>query len=124
MLEKINVDFSYEDSRGFLVQLVHQGYQQVNVLKSNRGTVRGGHYHRDTTEAFYVIFGSVEVDCYKSGEERITHTFVEGDFFTVKPYEIHSMKFPEDCLMVQLYSKPVERDNGTKDIYSEGGLDG
>lgn len=116
MIEKLNVDFKYEDDRGSLIQLVHEGYEQVNVLYSAKGTIRGGHYHKETSESFYIINGSVSVKA-KYGEKEIYYKFMKGDFFLIKPFVVHSMEFAEDCLMVQLYSKTVERDNGSKDIF-------
>ena len=42
MIEKRNVDFSFADSRGELIQIVHDGFKQVNVLRSYKGVMRGG----------------------------------------------------------------------------------
>ena len=36
----------------------------------------------------------------------------------ISPYTVHSMEFPEHCVMVQLYDRCVEREDGTKDIYT------
>ena len=114
------IDFSFADNRGCLTQLVHGGYDQVNVLQTNAGVLRGGHYHKVSDEAFFVVSGSVEVELKKSGDtakEKVT--FHKDDFFEIHPYIVHSMFFPEDCLMVQMYDKPVEQADGTKDIYPE-----
>ena len=35
LYEKLIADFEHTDDRGKLVQLVHDGYRQVNVLKTN-----------------------------------------------------------------------------------------
>lgn len=114
------IDFSFEDHRGCLTQLVHSGYDQINVLQTNAGVLRGGHYHKISDEAFYIISGSVEVELKKSGESKKEKAvFKKGDFFEFHPFTVHSMFFPEDCLMVQLYNKPVEQADGTKDIYPE-----
>ena len=45
--------------------------------------------------------------------------FHAGDFFSIGPYVSHSMFFPEDCVMVQMYDRPVEQPDGKKDIYSD-----
>lgn len=39
-------DFIHEDERGSLVQLLHDGWRQVNIIFSKDNTVRGGHYHK------------------------------------------------------------------------------
>ena len=119
MIKTLQVDFQHQDARGQLIQLVHQGYEQINVLESKAGVFRGGHYHKISTEAFYVVTGSVEVHATRDKEEE-KKTFHAGDFFAIEPYVVHSMKFPEDCIMVQMYSICVQGSDGTMDIYSEG----
>ena len=42
--------------------------------------------------------------------------FLQGDFFVLEPGTVHSLSFPEDCILVALYDQPVERDVGSKDI--------
>ena len=116
--EKLNVDFEHIDSRGRLVQLVHDGYKQVNILESKQGVFRGGHYHKICREAFFVIKGKVEVTL-KNSEIEESVVFQENDFFQINPNVIHSMFFPDDCLMIQMYDTPVEMDNGDKDIFPE-----
>ena len=112
------VDFQYRDVRGSLTQLIHNGFAQVNVLESKAGTKRGAHFHKVSVEAFYLIIGSVEVEFIgKEYKEKVI--FKQGDFFEIHPYVLHNMFFPEYCLMIQLYDKPVENEDGTKDIYME-----
>ena len=111
------VDFRHEDSRGCLTQLVHEGFQQINVLETTAGVIRGGHFHKLLTEAFYVLSGEVEVELSRADEGEKT-TFHAGDFFEIEPYTLHSMFFPADCVMVQMYNRPVEQADGSKDIYS------
>ena len=46
MIRLLSPEFRHVDSRGSLVQLVSCGYSQVNILASNPGVTRGGHYHK------------------------------------------------------------------------------
>ena len=116
LIEKKKVDFSFTDERGSLTQLVHEGYEQINVLFTKKGVERGGHFHKDSIECFFVVSGSVEVSASK-GEKKEKYIFDADDFFQVNPYVVHSMYFPEDCVLVAMYDKCVEKANGTKDIY-------
>ena len=116
------VDFQHKDSRGSLVQLIHAGFQQVNVLHSKAGSNRGAHFHKRAVEAFYVIQGIVETALWDKATKE-TVTFRQGDFFEIPPYVLHNMYFPEDCLMVQMYDIPVENEDGTKDIFTEEEFD-
>ncbi len=116
LYELLKTDFEFSDQRGQLKQLVHGGWKQVNVLVTNAGVVRGVHYHKDSREAFYLISGSVDVK-FKNVEEYAERHFVSGEFFLVLPGTVHELSFPEDCVMVQMYDIPVEREDGSKDIY-------
>lgn len=117
MYKELSPDFRFEDSRGTLVQLIHHGYTQVNVIVTKRGKNRGGHYHKYCREAFFVISGSVDVTMSKDQVEKQVH-FSAGMFFEIAPFTIHSMTYPEDCVMLALYDIPVENSVGEKDIYA------
>lgn len=116
LYEVLKPDFEFSDQRGQLKQLVHDGWKQVNVLITNADVVRGVHYHKFSREAFYLISGSVEVK-FRNGEEYDEHRFESGQFFLVLPGTVHELSFPEDCVMVQMYDIPVEKADGSKDIY-------
>ena len=112
------VDFRHEDARGSLVQLVHSGFEQINVLNSKSGATRGAHFHKRAVEAFYVVTGRVKVSLKDHNSEELV-LFGQGDFFEIHPFVLHNMFFPEDCLMIQMYDIPVENNDGTKDIFME-----
>lgn len=118
LYEKLNIDFEHIDNRGRLVQLVHDGYRQINILETKMGENRGGHFHKICHEAFYVVSGQVEITLKQDNFKTIV-IFKKHDFFKISPFIIHSMYFLTDCLMVQMYDIPIEMDNGKKDIYPE-----
>lgn len=118
MNRKLKPDFCLQDERGNLVQLVHEGYDQVNVLFSKKGVLRGEHFHKLSTESFYVVTGSVIVS-FEMENNIEKETYIAGDFFNVLPNEKHSLYFPEDCWMIALYDKAIENLDGSKDIHTE-----
>lgn len=114
MVREIDPDFRFSDHRGELVQLIHEGYRQINVITSKKGVVRGGHYHKENREAFYIVSGKLELTV-----DGRTSRFQTGDFFGIEPYDKHSFFFLEDTILVSMYSNGVELENGGKDIYPE-----
>jgi mannose-6-phosphate isomerase-like protein (cupin superfamily) len=116
MIRELKADFSHTDERGSLFQLTHEAPEQVNVLISKKGTSRGNHYHKISTESFFVVSGSVEVTCSKENETEV-RCFHSGDYFQIPPYTAHSMRFAEDCVMVAMYDICIEKENGEKDIW-------
>ena len=115
MLKIKKTDFEFADDRGTLVQLIHEGYRQINVITSKKGVFRGGHYHKENEEAFYIISGSLKVIV-----ENQEFIFSAGDFFGIEPNDMHSFYFLEDTVLVSMYSSGVEKADGTKDIFSGG----
>jgi quercetin dioxygenase-like cupin family protein len=118
MLVKIlQPDFFYGDERGTLTQLVREGYTQINVIRSVKEAFRGGHYHKYSAEAFYIICGALELTLTKDGIAE-THRFQTGDFFRIEPYVVHSFLFTEETLLVSMYDNGVERNDGSMDIFT------
>lgn len=117
LIEFIKPDFSFADERGYLHQLCRDGWKQVNVSFSKAGVFRGGHYHKQNREAFYIIDGEIEIGL-KKGEKSETVIVTSGDFFILQPFALHSFNFKKDTLMVALYDQGVENADGTKDIFT------
>lgn len=115
LIEILKPDFSFEDGRGSLVQLAHAGYSQINVVRSYKGSVRGGHYHARTGETFYVVEGSFAVTAERDGE-REERDFKAGDMFRFPENVVHSFCYNEDTLLVAMYETGVENPDGSKDI--------
>lgn len=117
LVELPKVDFSFEDERGCLVQLVHDGWKQINVIRSKKSSIRGGHYHKINNEAFYIISGRLNLTLQLNAKKE-DYVFSAGDMFVIKKGLIHSFEFTEDTILVSMYDYGVELENGKKDIYT------
>ena len=115
MIEILKQDFVFEDDRGALYQLVHDGFRQINAVYSKAGSVRGNHSHRLNSEAFFVIEGSFELR-YGEGSGSGKRNFHKGDMFLIPPGVSHSFSFLEDTILIGMYDIGVELADGTKDI--------
>lgn len=118
MVTVIKPDFVFEDERGRLVQLVHEGFTQFNVVTSKAGFIRGKHCHRLNREGFYVVDGSFVLEA-KLGDKTETYEFSKGDMFIIEPDVMHTFDYREDSTLVAFYDKGVELPDGTKDIIPE-----
>lgn len=117
LIEFLTPDFSFADERGFLFQLCKSSWAQVNVSQSKQGVKRGGHYHKQTKEAFFIVSGEIDLTLTR-GEKTEKVRVKTGDFFCFPPLVIHSFDFLADTIMVALYDKPVELADGSKDIFA------
>ena len=117
MLVKImKPDFKFENENGSLVQLVREGWNQVNVLYSKKDSERGGHYHKICNEAFYIIEGKIKL-ILENNNDKEENEFKKGDMFMIVPFIKHRFIFLEETIMVSMYDKGVELEDGGKDIY-------
>lgn len=118
LIQILQPNFNFKDERGQLTQLVREGYRQVNVVTTKGGVFRGGHYHRENVETFYVVYGRFRFTAERDGV-REAYEFSAGDMFSVMPNVMHGFDYLEDTLVVALYDKGVENTDGTMDSYTE-----
>lgn len=116
MLKMLKPDFKFANDAGLLVQLVHEGWNQINVLVSKTGSNRGGHFHKVSKEVFYIVSGSVMLTLEQDNEKE-QYNLKEGDMFLILPFQRHTFSFAEDTVMVSMYDICVENQDGSKDIY-------
>lgn len=115
----LDPDFFFSDKRGQLVQLIHEGYRQVNYILSYAGETRGGHYHSQNKELFYVISGRLELDVKpvnQTSNSSERYIFGAGSMFEVPENIEHSFQFIETTSLISMYSQGVELVSGEKDI--------
>lgn len=116
LIEMLKPDFKFSNDTGVLIQLVHSGWNQVNVLVSKEGSTRGGHYHKISKEVFYIVSGKVKLTI-QAEEKSEEYILQKDDMFLVSPFQRHTFAFLEDTVMVSMYDICVEKEDGSKDIY-------
>ena len=65
-----------------------------------------------------MVSGRVEVTLRKEARSS-KPLYLARVIFSNSPYVIHSMTFPEDCILAAMYDVPVEKADGTKDILAQ-----
>jgi dTDP-4-dehydrorhamnose reductase len=110
--------FYFVDERGKLVGLFQgQRWEEVNYVESAKGCVRGNHYHKETTEGFFVIDGKIKVTLVGITKD-FERTFVakKGDIMVINPNTIHSFEMIKDSKWINMLSKPLG--DNAKDIHN------
>ena len=113
----LKADFEYENECGKLIQLVHDGWKQFNIIESKAGFVRGNHYHKYNSEAFYTIKGRFRLIVWNKEVKEI-YEIVSGIFFSIGPNVFHTFEYIEDTTLVSMYSNGVELSETAKDIWT------
>lgn len=102
------------DDRGVFQGIINHGaWQEVNVVYTQAFQTRGGHFHRHTTEAIFMLTGRAEVVLTLCGdaEKKITLTLVEGEGIEIPPYTAHDFKYLEDSTHLQLLDLRFDPEN-------------
>ena len=89
----------HEDSRGSIVDIFYKkNINHIAVVKSHKGSIRGNHYHKETTQHMLIIKGSLEYwfTSLEATEEPKFILLKEGDFVSTPPNEVHALKIVED----------------------------
>jgi len=119
--------FEHNDDRGFIKGLINEGeWKEVNLIFSKAGTIRGGHYHKKTYEAFIILKGEVEIVLNKIENERLTEEVVkvlvkEGDVFILDPFIYHTFYVLKDAQWINLLSEKINPENPDIHSFNKGG---
>lgn len=109
----------HTDNRGSIVDIFYNdNIQHVAYIKSNKGALRGNHYHKETTQYVMVTKGVMKY-WYKPLDNSDISRFVlvrSGDLLETPPNEIHAMEFPEEYTEFIVFT---EGTRGGKDYESD-----
>lgn len=113
LIEFIKPNFEFQDERGSLTQLFREGWSQVNFITSEKGSLRGGHYHKNNLEMFYIISGDIKLHL-KDLRTGVTEEYLltKGDMFKIKANISHSFNFLSSCQLISAYDIGVETKSG------------
>jgi dTDP-4-dehydrorhamnose 3,5-epimerase-like enzyme len=96
---------TFSDERGQFQGIINQGnWQEVNIVHSNTATIRGGHFHRHTTEVIFLLSGKADVDLAPCDHlnEKTRITLLAGEGVRIAPLTVHTFHYLEDSTHLQL----------------------
>ena len=90
----------------------HLGYFS---LKKGKGYYRGGHYHRNKVENFYVVRGKIRVQLVDMDtKKRSIVNLKEGQIVTIYPNCAHRFEAVEEAQVIEYYDSLYDPED---DIY-------
>jgi dTDP-4-dehydrorhamnose 3,5-epimerase-like enzyme len=109
---------TFEDDRGGITGIVNQGeWREFNMISSRMGVRRGGHYHKNTNELFFILSGEIEVFCVKVSEDGLPvgsgEKFIvgKGRIFVIEPFVYHTFATLSDASWINVLSNPHDKNN-------------
>jgi dTDP-4-dehydrorhamnose reductase len=102
--------FCSVDNRGKMIG-VFQGlkWEEINYVESIKDSVRGNHYHKETTEGFFVIDGKIKVTLVDT-VKNLKRTFVakKGNILIITPCTVHTFEMLENSSWINMLSKTLK----------------
>lgn len=102
-------EFVHADNRRSLKQLLTENIKQINHYEAAKGSILGNHYHKKTSEYFYIVKGSILYNNLK--------ILNRNTLFLVEPGEMHTIKCLTEVNMLTFLTKPYTHDD--PDIFKE-----
>ena len=99
-MKKTLIKIATRDERGNISDIFYNHpIDHVAIINSKKGTFRGDHYHRFTTQHIFMTRGSLRY-YYRKVEEsndKVKSVVVrEGEMVTTGPNEVHALEILED----------------------------
>lgn len=101
-MEILQHEFQHTDSRRRLIQLLTGDIKQVNVYEAKKDAILGNHFHKETTEYFYILKGTATYN------DKIALN--PGTLFIVKPEENHMIRCLSNVKMMTFLTKPYTKE--------------
>ena len=126
LYRRIDRCFEHSDSRGNIHGLLNEGaWREMNLIASDAGAIRGGHYHKLTEECFVILSGAILATFRKPGANGLDSLeevrFETGDVFIVNPLVEHTFEVREKARWINLLSIPMDAENPDFHRYSLAG---
>ena len=105
---------THKDKRGIIKDLMVSKNFSVTYITFKKGTVRGNHYHKQTTQMDYIVSGRVK--CYKI-DSSSAFLMKSGDSAFHKVNEPHAYRGLADTEMISICIGKRIGKNYSKDTY-------
>jgi len=110
MIQFVDRYFSSSDDRGFLEGLINFGtWEEVNFVYSDKGSIRGNHYHKSTKEAFIILSGNIVATFQKVQDgkligDNLIYKVDKRKVFIIEPMVNHVFFVEESAEWINLLS--------------------
>ncbi len=115
--QKRKVDF--KDRRGTIMDIfVREPYEHCVIVYSNKGSVRGNHFHKKSLQSDFMLFGRMQAYGRKQGSKKIEKFVVKQNDVTYwEKGEAHEFIALEKCAFLSFVNGPRGGDNYENDTF-------
>lgn len=106
-MKKIKYKINFKDKRGSITDMLEKEHiNAVTYIITNKGNVRGNHYHKKTWQWNYVLKGKAKLVCQKGKLKKTATILKKGDFILLGPNEKHAFVALESFHMMVFTKGP------------------
>jgi len=104
MTSKIQLPDAFTDDRGIIQPIAKDIFNDVALIKSNKGSIRANHYHKTDSHFSYVISGKIKYLSREVGSSAppVMEYMNPGDLFYTPSLLEHLMYFEEDTIFINI----------------------
>ena len=107
----------HEDGRGSILTMVNESVQNVAIIKSEKGALRGNHYHKKDWHYMMALKGYMEYFYFCNSENKAKYWKVpEGKIIFTPNLEVHATYFPENSEIVVVSGLPRDQETYEDDV--------
>ena len=100
----------FSDPRGSFLGIVNSDHwEEFNYVETKAGETRGGHYHKETRELFFIIDGEIDIQIEDMNHvKRNSFRVGPGAIFVVDPLEVHIFTCRTACRWINVLSRRID----------------
>lgn len=109
-----------QDNRGSFTGILNSGqWEEFNYVETKAGQVRGGHYHTETKELFFILEGDIEITVSPTrGKQEQNFRVGKGSIIVIDIGEIHTFRSLTASKWINVLSKKM--DSNMPDFHRAG----
>ncbi len=101
-MKVIHKKINFKDKRGTITDIfTNSPKDHATIIFSKKGTMRGNHYHKKSTQYTFVVSGQLTHLTQKVGQKKIyKHTLKPNDLMISDPGEAHTLVATKDTIFL------------------------
>ncbi|TSC85038.1 MAG: cupin 2 conserved barrel domain protein [Parcubacteria group bacterium Gr01-1014_13] len=118
-MKRVKRKIDFKDVRGSIMDVfVKEPYEHCVIIYSNKGAVRGNHFHKLSQQSDFMLFGKMVAYSRKQGSKKIEKTVIsQNDFTTWDKGEAHEFIALEKCAFLSFVNGPRGGDKYESDTH-------
>ena len=106
------------DKRGSIMDILNEKLKHVGIINTEKGVIRGNHYHKISKQYTYLLSGKFEILLAKADSPAEVKKIIleAGGLITIPPLIIHRFEALEKSVFIEMDSESREGSGFEDDV--------